>query len=80
MLFSQFSILAENVQKALGTQNNAGIESITQQIANIRQSQEKWPAKILQTYKEQKIPAFAAEDVTKLNQAHCSRIEHVNNA
>ena len=79
IILSQLSLLAENLQKALGNQTNEGIACMTKQIANIRQIREKWPAKILQTYKERKISVFAAEDVTKLNQTHCSRIEHVNN-
>ena len=78
IILAQFSLLAENLQKALGENSTEGISSMTKQIENIKTSREKWPGKILKTYKERKIPVFAVEDVTKLNQSHCSRIEYVN--
>ena len=78
IILSQFSLLAENLQKALGDNSNEGISSMTKQIENIKTSREKWPGKILKTFKERTIPVFAVEDVTKLNQSHCSRIEYVN--
>ena len=79
LILNQFSILAENIQKAIGTNaNNAGIISMTRQIQNIKQAREKWPSKILQTFKSRKVPVMAVEHVTKLNQSHCSRIEFIN--
>ena len=78
IILAQFSLLAENIQKAIGGNANEGILSMSKQIQNIKSSREKWPAKILQTYKQRKIPVFAVENVTKLNQSHCSRIEFVN--
>ena len=79
LILNQFSILAENIQKAIGTNvNNAGIVSMTRQIQNIKQAREKWPSKILQTFKARKVPVMAVEHVTKLNQSHCSRIEFIN--
>ena len=75
LILNQFSILAENIQKAIGTSaNNDGIVSMARQIQNIKQSREKWPSKILQTFKSRKVPVMAVEHVTKLNQSHCSRI------
>ena len=79
IILSQFSLLAENIQKAIGTgANNDGIASMARQIQNIKSSREKWPSKILQTFKSRKIPVMAVENVTKLNQSHCSRIEFIN--
>ena len=81
IILSQFSLLAENIQKAIQPGNanaNDGILSMSKQIQNIKSSREKWPAKILQTFKQRKIPVMAVENVTKLNQSHCSRIEFVN--
>ena len=76
IILAQFSLVAENIQKAIGGNANAnaneGILSMSKQIQNIKSSREKWPAKILQTYKQHKIPVFAVENVTKLNQSHCS--------
>ena len=46
MIMTQFSLLAENLQKALPDANNEGIKGISKQINNIRSSRERWPSKI----------------------------------
>ena len=61
-----------------GANANDGIVYMARQIHYIKSSREKWPAKILQTFKSRKIPVMAVENVTKLNQSHCSRIEFIN--
>ena len=66
MLLTQFSILAENIQKA------------NIQIKRLKTKHEKWPEKIIQTWLKRNIPVFSSEAVTKLIQAYCSMVEEVN--
>ena len=80
MVMTQFSLLAENLQKAFPDASNEGFKGISKQISNIRSSRERWPSKILKTYKDRIVPVFAAEDITKMNQSHMSRVEDVNDA
>ena len=80
MVMQQFTLLAENVQKALPNAENEGVQAITQQVDNIKTSRERWPSKILKVWKERVIPVFGTEDITKLNQSHMSRVEDVNDA
>ena len=80
MVMQQFTLLAENVQKAFPNSENEGVQAITQQVDNIKTSRERWPSKILKVFKERVIPVFGTEDITKLNQSHMSRVEDVNDA
>ena len=80
MVMQQFTLLAENVQKAFPNTENEGVQAITQQVDNIKTSRERWPSKILKVFKESVIPVFGTEDITKLNQSHMSRVEDVNDA
>ena len=77
MLLNQFSILAENIQKAFppgheGSQRNAD------QIKCLKTKRERWPEKIIQTWLKRNISVFSSEAVTKLIQAYCSMVEEVN--
>jgi hypothetical protein len=69
LLFSQFSQLAENIQKALPP-DSQGQNEISQQILRINSKKEKWPSRILSLYRNRSLPVFSMEAVTKLNQAH----------
>jgi hypothetical protein len=77
MLLSQFSLLAENIQKALPPDSQGKYE-IAQQILRINSKKEKWPSRILSLYRNRTLPVFSMEGVTKLNQAHAAFINDVN--
>ena len=77
LLFSQFSQLAENIQKALPP-DSQGQNEISQQILRINSKKEKWPSRILFLYRNRSLPVFSMEAVTKLNQAHDAFINDVN--
>ena len=77
MLLTQFSLLAESIQKALPP-DSQGQEAIAQQILRINSKKEKWPSRILSLYRNRTLPVFSMEGVTKLNQAHDAFITDVN--
>ena len=77
MLLTQFSILANNIQKALPP-GHEGSKSIADQIKCLKTKHEKWSEKIIQTWLKRNIPVFSSEAVTKLIQAYCSMVEEVN--
>ena len=77
LLLTQFSLLAESIQKSLPP-DSPGQNAIAQQIIRINSKQEKWPARILQLYRNRTLPVFSMEGVTKLNQAHDAFINNVN--
>ena len=77
MLLNQFSILAENIQKALPP-GHEGSQRIADQIKCLKTKRERWPEKIIQTQLKCVIPVFSSEAVTKLIQAYCSMVEEVN--
>ena len=57
MLLNQFSILAENVQKALPL-GYEGTKAIADQVKRLKSKKEKWPEKIIQTWLKRNIPVF----------------------
>ena len=74
---TQFSIQAENIQKALPAGHEA-TQRIADQIKCLKTKCERWPEKIIQTWLKRNIPVFSSEAVTKLIQAYCSMVEEVN--
>ena len=77
MLLTQFSLLAESIQKSLPP-DAQGQDAISQQLLRINSKQEKWPSRILSLYRNRTLPVFSMEGVTKLNQAHDAFINDVN--
>jgi hypothetical protein len=77
MLLTQFSLLAESIQKALPP-DSQGQNAIAQQLLRINSKKEKWPSRILSLYRNRTLPVFSMEGVTKLNQAHDAFINDVN--
>ena len=57
MMLNQFSILAENVAKALPL-GNEGTKAITAQVKRLKSRKEKWPDKIITTWLQRNIPLF----------------------
>ena len=66
MLLTQFSLLAESIQKSLPP-DAQGQDAISQQLLRINSKQEKWPSRILSLYRNRTLPVFSMEGVTKLN-------------
>ena len=77
LMLTQFSILAENVAKALPL-GNEGTKAITAQVKCLKSRKEKWPDKIITTWLQRNIPLFSSEAITKLIQAYLSWAEEVN--
>ena len=77
MLLNQFSILAENIQKALPPGHESS-QRIANQIQNLKTKRERWPGKIMNVWQSRILPVFSSESITKLNQAHMSTVEEVN--
>ena len=77
LMLTQFSILAENVAKALPL-GNEGTKAITAQVKRLKSRKEKWPDKIITTWLQRNIPLFSSEAITKLIQAYLSWVEEVN--
>ena len=57
MMLNQFSILAENVAKALPL-DNEGTRAITAQVKRLKSRNETWPDKIITTWLQHNIPFF----------------------
>ena len=76
-MMTQFSLLAESIQKALPP-DNIGKEAIAKQLKNLHTKSEKWPDKILKVYRNRKLPVFTSDSITKLNQSHQSYVDHIN--
>ena len=79
MLLNQFSILAENIQKTLPP-GHEGSQRIAEQIKCLKTKRERWPGKIIKVWQERTLPVFSTESITKLNQAHMSMVEEVNDS
>ena len=79
MLLTQFSILAENIQKTLPP-GHEGSKRIADQIQCLKTKRERWPGKIISVWKTRVLPVFSAESITKLNQAHMSMVDEVNDS
>ena len=77
MLLNQFSILAENIQKTLPP-GHEGSQRIADQIKCLKTKRERWPGKIISVWQSRVLPVFSTESITKLNQAHMSMVEEVN--
>lgn len=77
MLLNQFSILAENIQKALPAGHESS-QRIATQVQNLKTKRERWPGKIINVWQNRILPVFSSESITKLNQAHMSTVEEVN--
>ena len=76
-MLTQFSLLAESIQKALPP-DSQGQNAIAQQLLRINSKKEKWPSRIISLYRNRTLPVFSMEAVTKLNQAHEAFINDVN--
>ena len=57
MLLNQFSILAENIQKALPPRHE-GTQRIADQIKCLKTKRERWPEKIIKTWLNRVLPVF----------------------
>ena len=79
MLLNQFSILAENIQKTLPP-GHEGSQRIADQIQCLKTKRERWPGKIISVWKTRVLPVFSAEPITKLNEAHMSMVDEVNDS
>ena len=75
-MLSNFCQLAENISNALS--KNADTTAITDQVKRLKQTKEKWPDKIFQTWLNRVIPVFTQESIYKLIQSYLSWIEEVN--
>ena len=79
MLLNQFSILAENIQKTLPP-GHEGSQRIADQISCLKSKRERWPGKIMNVWQSRILPVFSTESITKLNQAHMSMVDEVNDS
>ena len=79
MLLNQFSILAENIQKTLPP-GHEGSQRIADQIQCLKTKRERWPGKIISVWQSRVLPVFSTESITKLNQAHMSMVDEVNDS
>ena len=76
-MLTQFSLLAESIQKALPP-DSQGQNAIAQQLLRINSKKEKWPSRIISLYRNRTLPVFNMEAVTKLNQAHEAFVNDIN--
>ena len=77
MLLTQFSLLAESIQKSLPP-DAQGQDAISQQLLRINSKQVKWPSRILSLYRNRTVTGFSIEVLTKLNHAHDYFFNDVN--
>ena len=75
-MLSNFCQLAENISNALPS--NINTSAIKNQVKRLKQTKEKWPDKIFQTWLNRVIPVFTQESIYKLIQSYLSWVEEVN--
>ena len=77
MIQQQLSTLSNSLQQCFdpGSQQFQTLAKYTTKIARKR---EKWPDKILETWRNRVVPVYSPESITKVNQARVSQIEFAN--
>ena len=77
MIQQQLSEISNSLQQCFdpGSQQFQTLAKYTTKIARKR---EKWPDKILATWRNRVVPVYSPESITKVNQARVSQIEFAN--
>ena len=75
-MLTNFCQFAENLSNALPS--NINTSAIKNQLKRLKQTKEKWPDKIFNTWLNREIPVFTQESIHKLIQSYTSWVEEVN--